>query len=265
VGGPGLRLPCQPILPAADAYLIERDAADQGYLQASGEWIGAKRVGRLMHAVGIFGASRKRSAKTTKRNHRATYVGDFGLTPRCQSRMVTLVSTEAMTCRFSVALLAIVALTTCSFSHGDQIVAEDAIQELEGRSFRQFDPSVDGRPRKAVVLDFTNGVSLWAQYAENVTSHEWEIYSREVLVEVSGNMATFTMVDPRSRQLFPSQCDSCIPTSGVSVSVRDVLRSDEIAFRLNDPQGVLPPPFPVFGTWTRFDEDEIMDQAELDG
>ena len=45
----------------------------------------------------------------------------------------------------------------------------------------------------------------------------------------------------------------------------DVLRGDEIAFRLNDPQGVLPPPFPVFGTWTQFDEDEPMNQAELDG
>ena len=37
----------------------------------SGEWIGAKRVGRLMHAAGIFGASRRRSAK-----NRATHVGD---------------------------------------------------------------------------------------------------------------------------------------------------------------------------------------------
>ena len=171
--------------------------------------------------------------------------------------MMTLVSAEAMT-RFSVALLAVLALTSCNFSRGDQIVAEDVIQELEGRSFRQFDPSVDGRPRKAVVLDFSNGMSLWAQYAEDVPSHEWEIYSREVLVEVIGNVATFTMVDPRSRQQFPSQCELCIPTDGVSVSVRGVLRSDEIAFRLNDPKGVLPPPFPVFGTWTRFDEDELM-------
>jgi hypothetical protein len=179
--------------------------------------------------------------------------------------MVTLMSAGAMISRFPVTLIAVLALTTCSFSSGDQIVAEDVIQELEGRSFRQFDPSVDGRPRKAVVLDFSNGISLWAQYAEDVPSHEWEIYSKGVLVEVYGNVATFTMVDPRSRQLFPSECESCIPTGGVSVSVRDILRGDEITFRLNDPQGILPPPFPVFGTWTSFDEDEVMNQAELGG
>ena len=178
---------------------------------------------------------------------------------------MTLVRAEAMTCRFLVALVAVLALTTCSSAGGDRIVAEDVIQELEGRSFRQFDPSVDGSPRKAVVLDFSNGMSLWAQYAEDVATHEWEIYSREVRVEVSGNVATITMVDPRSRQMFPSQCESCIPTDGVSVSVRDYRRRDEIAFRLNDPQGVLPTPFPVFGTWTRFHEDEPMDQSELDG
>ena len=25
------------------------------------------------------------------------------------------------------------------------------------------------------------------------------------------------------------------------------------------PNGILPPPFPVFGSWTRFPEDEIME------
>ena len=43
-------------------------------LQASGERIGAKRVGRLMRAAGIAGASRRRSAKTTRRDQRAARV-----------------------------------------------------------------------------------------------------------------------------------------------------------------------------------------------
>ena len=45
----------------------------------------------------------------------------------------------------------------------------------------------------------------------------------------------------------------------MSVSVRDFLRREAIAFRLNDPGGVLPSPFPVFDTWTRFIEDEIVE------
>ena len=40
-------------------------------LQAGGERIGAKRVGRLMRRAGIAGASRRRSTKTTTREQRA--------------------------------------------------------------------------------------------------------------------------------------------------------------------------------------------------
>ncbi len=40
-------------------------------------------------------------------------------------------------------------------------------EELEGRSFRQFQPSKDGSPRKAVILDFSSGIGLWAQYAQD--------------------------------------------------------------------------------------------------
>ena len=43
-------------------------------LQASGERIGAKRVGRLMRRAGIAGASRRRSTKTTTREQRAARV-----------------------------------------------------------------------------------------------------------------------------------------------------------------------------------------------
>ena len=43
-------------------------------LQADGERIGAKRVGRLMRRAGIVGASRRRWAKTTTRDQRAARV-----------------------------------------------------------------------------------------------------------------------------------------------------------------------------------------------
>ena len=152
-------------------------------------------------------------------------------------------------------------LAACAVSPGPEPpAAEDVSAELEGRSFRQFEPSRDGSPRKAVVLDFHNGMQLWAQYAVgDVAVHEWTIYSEDVSVEISSGVATLTMVAPRSRREFPSQCESCIPTDGVSVSVRDVLRPEAIAFRLNDPGGVLPSPFPVFDTWTRFIEDEVLE------
>ena len=43
----------------------------------------------------------------------------------------------------------------------------------------------------------------------------------------------------------------------VSVSARNAL-DGEIAFRINDPHSVLPRPFPVFGSRTRFVEDEYI-------
>ena len=43
-------------------------------LQAGGERIGAKRVGRLMRSAGIVGASRRHSTKTTTHDQRAARV-----------------------------------------------------------------------------------------------------------------------------------------------------------------------------------------------
>lgn len=159
-----------------------------------------------------------------------------------------------------MALAAGAVLGACTVSHQpDPIAPGDVISELEGRSFRQFDPSLDGSPRKAVVLDFSDGMSLWAQYAEGDSAvHEWEIHSEHVSVQVAGGVATLSMVAPGSRREFPARCENCIRTDGVSVSVRNVLRREEIEFRLNDPDGVLPSPFPVFDTWTRFREDQPM-------
>ena len=39
--------------------------------------------------------------------------------------------------------------------------------ELRGRSFRQFQLSKDGTPRKADILNFSSGLSLWVQYAQD--------------------------------------------------------------------------------------------------
>ena len=62
-----------------------------------------------------------------------------------------------------------------------------------------------------------------------------------------------------SEQQFPRRCTDCIPTAGVSISIKNVFDSDDIEFRINDPNNVLPLPFPVFGSWTRFNEDEYFE------
>ena len=136
---------------------------------------------------------------------------------------------------------------------------ERVVEELQGRSFRQFDPHLDASPRKAVILDFTVGITLWAQYSEEGHAvNEWEISAESYSVEGSGSEYTIRFNEPGSAQGFPSECDNCIPTSGVSISIRDVFDGEKISFKLNDPDNVLPSPFPVFGSWTRFNEDEYF-------
>ena len=136
---------------------------------------------------------------------------------------------------------------------------ERVVEELQDRSFRQFEPHVDGDPRKGVILDFFDGVTLWAQYAEgNYAVNEWQITAKSYSVEGSGLGYTIRFNEPGSSQEFPAKCTDCIPTPGVSISVRDLFDKERIAFKLNDPDGVLPSPFPVFGSWTRFSEDEYF-------
>ena len=64
---------------------------------------------------------------------------------------------------------------------------------------------------------------------------------------------------PTSRRTLTTPCDDCIPVLGISISIRDVFDEERIRFRVNDPDGALPSPFPVFTSWTRFREDEIFD------
>ena len=140
---------------------------------------------------------------------------------------------------------------------------EEAIKAvLEDRSFRQFDPDVDASPRKGIILDFFDGVSLWAQYAEgNYAINEWEIRADDYRVEraIDGSEIKIYFIEPSSTRILPDRCENCIETAGVSISIRNVFDSDRIAFRLNDPEDSLPSPFPVFQTWTKFREDEYFD------
>ena len=139
--------------------------------------------------------------------------------------------------------------------------AVDSRAGLSDRSFRQFEPHVDGIPRKAVVLDFSGGFSLWAQYSEGGHALvEWEIVADAYSVEHDDSRSEVTLhpIAPRTWQQFPTECGDCVDATGVSVSVRNTSDPDRIAFRVNDPAGVLPAPFPVFTTWTGFREDERM-------
>ena len=134
--------------------------------------------------------------------------------------------------------------------------------ELQGRSFRQFELSKDASPRKGVILDFFGPISIWAQYSEDRRAvNEWEIVSNDYRIEKHGGGSEMTIYldQPRSIQTFPTRCDDCIPTAGVSISIRDVFDSAKISFKLNNPNGILPSPFPVLGSWTRFTEDEFVE------
>ena len=138
----------------------------------------------------------------------------------------------------------------------------DAVSdELHGRSFRQFDPSMDAGTRRGVILDFSDGFRMWAQYSEaGHALNEWEIGADEYFICWNGDVSEVTLVptDPSSTRLFPHECSDCIATSGISVSVRNLL-DGETAFRVNDPYSVLPLPSPVFDSWTGFVEDEYVE------
>ena len=132
--------------------------------------------------------------------------------------------------------------------------------ELENRSFRQFDPSVDAKKRKGVILAFFNGVELWAQYAEGSTAlNEWSISAADYRIEKSGSEYRIYFDAPRSEQILPTQCDNCIETVGISISVRNLFDSEKIRFKLNIDNDNFPRPFPIFKSWTKFEEDGYFD------
>ena len=113
-----------------------------------------------------------------------------------------------------------------------------------------------------MILDFHDGLSVWAQYSQSGHAvEEWEITADDYRIEWTGAASEIVLfpVGIASMQQFPDRCSDCVPSSGVSISVRDVFDRDEIAFRINDPDNVLPAPFPVLNSWTRFDEDEYFE------
>ena len=142
----------------------------------------------------------------------------------------------------------------------DRVQEQKIKAELEGRSFRQFDPSKDANKRKGVIIDFFDGVELWAQYAEGQTAlNEWEISAEDYRIEKAGSEYRIYFQAPRSEQILPTQCNNCIETSGISISIRNLFDSEKMRFKLNISNDDFPRPFPVFKSWTKFIEDEYFD------
>ena len=127
-----------------------------------------------------------------------------------------------------VLLAAVIALPGCG---GDPYPVdsepfERMAAELDRRSFRKFRPSVDESPRSGVILDFHDGLSIWAQYSESGHAvNEWEITADGYRIEWTGDASEIVLfpVGVASMRQFPDPCSDCIPTSGVSISVRNIL------------------------------------------
>lgn len=166
-----------------------------------------------------------------------------------------------------IILMTIVFLSACTnpLEPVDSAEEEKVKTSLEDRSFRQFDPEKDAERRKSVIIDFFhdidgNIISMWGQYAEgNHALKEWEIFAKDYRVEKGGSEYRLYFEDPHSHQNLPSKCDDCIETKGVSISIRNLYDKDKIEFKINDENGSLPAPFPVFKSWTEFREDEYFD------
>ncbi|MCG9131075.1 hypothetical protein J5I95_05255 [Candidatus Poribacteria bacterium] len=154
-------------------------------------------------------------------------------------------------------------LSSCADNPLQPVSDEEAQRikaELNDRSFRQFDPSKDAKKRKAVIIDFFSGISLWAQYAEGMYAiDEWEISADDYRIEKAGSEYRLHFEAPRSQQILPTECDNCIETTGISISIQNPLDSEKIRFKLNIGDGDFPRPFPIFESWTKFNEDEYFD------
>ena len=157
-------------------------------------------------------------------------------------------------------------LASCSnipFQPVSETEEEEVKMVLRNRSFRQNDPDdKDASPSKAVHLNFFYGIELYAQYAEGKYAiNEWKIFAADYRVEQAGDDSEIKIyfIEPGSTRRLPTQCENCIETSGISISIRDVFDSEKILFKLNDPDKHLPSPFPIFKSWTRFREPERFD------
>ncbi len=162
----------------------------------------------------------------------------------------------------------IICLTIISCGNSYELVGSDeevrVKNELVDRSFRQFAPSVGATKRKGVIIDFFDfeeqTISLWAQYSEgDYARNEWEVFASEFRVEKGGSEYRLFFKNPQSKQVLPNKCDNCIELEGISISIRNLFDKDEIEFKINDEDGILTTPFPVFNSWTRFSEDEYFE------
>ena len=122
-----------------------------------------------------------------------------------------------------IVALAALAMAACDSASPEPLTAaEDAMvrDELQDRSFRQFEPHVDGDPRRGVIVSFFGPLSLWAQYSEGrYALNEWEITARAYRIEKHGDTSEVTLYfeEPQSTQNLPTQCGNCIDTAGVSI------------------------------------------------
>lgn len=129
---------------------------------------------------------------------------------------------------------------------------------LDGRVFRQSDPSRNAETRKTIVIDFNDGLSLRAQSTQGGnTVDDWRVWQDFYWMEKAHGepVYRFEWLNPTVKRLLPEECDDCIDTSGLTVLVRDYFKKDEILFALWDSLGTVPSPLPVFESWTRFVED----------
>ena len=167
-----------------------------------------------------------------------------------------------------LSLLAI-AIAGCDFGGADQApdwlegsseaeLEGRILSELQERSFRRFEPSRDASPRKGVILEFFDGPKVWGQYAvDDRAVNEWEVVAEDYHIGWNDNVSevTITFHELWLMEGLPNKCDDCIHVSSFSLSIRDLFNREKISFKVNAPSDVLPPPFPIFTSWTRFEED----------
>ena len=131
---------------------------------------------------------------------------------------------------------------------------------MNGRVFRQSDPSADAMQRKTVEIRFRGGgLAVKAQQLEGgQVVAEWSVSGPGYWIEKAVDQAIHKLhisgaVVERTR---PEGCTDCIDVRGMSVLIHRYHLDDDLKFALWDSIGHLPPPFPVFESWTSFEEIE---------
>ncbi|MCY3808267.1 MAG: hypothetical protein OXG58_02330 [Gemmatimonadetes bacterium] len=138
------------------------------------------------------------------------------------------------------------------------------IQRLEstmnGRAFRQSDPSADAVHRKTVEIDFRRGeLAVRARQLEGgQVVAEWSVSGPVYWIEkaVEDAIHKLHIRNGVVERTHPEECTDCIDVRGMSVLIHRYHLDDELRFALWDSIGHLPAPFPVFQSWTSFEEIE---------